>query len=89
MDMFKLVFYFAVAFLAAVGIFIGVIMMITSLQNGSISLSYMSSGTAMNETISRVADSARFWRLFGTMGVLPVVLGAAVMWFSVRKLKGR
>lgn len=88
MEVFKPFFLFAVAFLAAVAIFIGTVVMLTSLQNGAISWSYGSGAKAMAETVTRAADGARFWRLFATLGALPAVIGAAVMWFSVSKLKG-
>lgn len=88
MGMFKLAFLAAIAFLSAVGIFLGAVMLITSLQNGSITLSYTSGGESITDTITRAGDAARFWRLMGTMGALPLVVGAAAMWYSVRKLRG-
>jgi hypothetical protein len=89
MGMFRLFFFGALAFIAGVAIFIGGVMMITSLQNGMIGISYTSGGKAVTETISRTADNARFWRLMVTMGVMPFVIGSAVLWLSVRKLRGK
>ncbi len=87
MAMLKVGFLFAVAFLAAVAMFMGAVMMITSLQNGAISISYTSGGRSIDETVMRAADGARFWRLFWMMGVLPMALGALACWLSVRKLR--
>ena len=87
MQMYRVIFFGALAFFAAVAMFIGVVVMITSLQNGAITWSYTSSGKGITETISRAADAARFWKLFATMGIVPLVLGAIAMWFSVRKLR--
>lgn len=87
MGIFKLVFFAAAAFLAAVAIFMGLVMMLTALQHGSVMLSYTSEGKAVSETITRAGDSDRFWRLFTTMGVLPAVLGAAALWYSVKRLR--
>ncbi len=88
MGMFKLAFLALVAFLSAVGIFIGCVMIVTSLQNGSIALSYTGGGKAITETISRAGDSGRFWQLLLLMGVAPVAIGAGALWYSVRKLRG-
>ena len=89
MGFFKVFFCAAVVIFSAVAIFLGAIMMLTSLQHGAISISYSIEGRNMSETVTRAADSARFWRLFLMMGLLPVTLGATVMWYSVRKLRGR
>ena len=87
MSLYRMIFFGAAAFLAGVAIFMGAVMMITSLQNGAVVLSYSSAGKNITETISLAADSARFWKLFTAMGVAPAVLGAAAMWYSVRKLR--
>lgn len=89
MAIFKMLFFVAIAFFSAVAIFIGTVTLLTSLQNGAITLGYNSGGKAVSETVTQAADSARYWRLLLTMGLLPAVLGAAAMWYSVRKLKGR
>lgn len=89
MSLFKVIFYGALAFLSAVGIFIGAVTMLTSLQNGSIMLTYTADGKAVAETISRAADAGRFWKIFAAMGMLPAVLGVVAMWYSVRKLRAQ
>jgi hypothetical protein len=84
---FRLIFFGVSAFLAAVAIFIGAVTMLTALQSGAIMLSYTSDGRVVAETITRAADAGRFWRLFAAMGALPAVLGAAALWYAIRKLR--
>jgi len=88
MGMFRLAFLAVVAFLSAIGIFIGCVTLLTSLQNGAIALSYTSGGKAITETISRAGDGDRFWRLLLTLGMAPIVIGAGALWYSVKKLRG-
>jgi hypothetical protein len=87
MSFFKILFLAAIAFIAAVAVFLGFVMIVTSLQNGSIMMSYMSSGSSVSETVTRAGDPARFWKLVLTIGVLPLVLGALTLRFAVRKLR--
>lgn len=87
MTFFRPIFFFALGFFAAVAIFVGVVIVITSVQNGTITVSYMSGGKTVEETVSRVTDSARFWKQVSLFGGLPVLFGAFGLWLSVRKLK--
>lgn len=87
MGLFKIAFFIMLALLAGIGVFIGAVMILTSLQNGAVSLSYTVDGRAMTETITRAGDSARFWRLLTMMGFAPVVIGSAALWYSVRYLR--
>ncbi len=87
MGLFRPLFFFVLAFLSAVALFIGTITLLTSLQNGAISVSYTINGRAIDETVSMAADSARFWRYVGLWAGLPLVLGGGGLWYSVRKLR--
>lgn len=87
MGIFRLFFFGAAAFLAAVAIFLGLVVMLTSLQSGSVMLSYTSDGRAVSETITRATDAGRFWKLFTTMGVLPATIGAVALWYCVKRLR--
>lgn len=89
MGMFKLVFLFALAVLAAVALFIGAVTLLTSLQNGAITVSYTVAGKPFEETVRRAADGGRFWRTLGLWSGVPLVLGAGVLWYAVRQLKRR
>lgn len=88
MGIFKLAVLVVITFFSAIAIFLGAVMMITGLQNGAVTISYTQSGKSITDTVTRAGDAARFWQLMGTMGALPFVVGAAAMWYSVRKLRG-
>ena len=87
MGLFKPVFFFALAIFAVVAIFIGAVTLLTSLQNGAITVSYSSYGKPVELTARRGSDEG-FWRLLGLWAGLPLVVGGAVLWYSVRRLKG-
>ena len=76
-----------VVFLGAVGLFLGGVVMLTSWQNGAITLSWTDAGRDVTQTVTRAGDAARFWRLYGTMGLAPAVLGAAAMIFGIGALR--
>ena len=87
MPLFRMALLGGVVFLGAVGVFLGVVVMLTSWQNGAITWSYTDAGRDVTQTVTRAADAARYWRLYGTMGVLPAVLGAAAVLFGLRALR--
>lgn len=87
MSMFRMVFLGALVFIGAVALFLGGVVILTSWQNGAITLSYSDGGRTVVETIGRAADGDRFWRLISTMGLLPAALGAGAMWFGLRALR--
>ena len=87
MPIMRVVFIGALAFIGAVAIFLGAVVMLTSWQSGAIELSYTQAGRAVNETVTRLGDSARFWRLFSLMGIAPFVLGGAAVTIGVRLLR--
>ena len=76
------------AFLSAVGIFIGLVIALASLKSGAIEISYPMDGKVITETITQAGDSARYWRLVLAVCGLPVVIGSAALWYSVKKLRG-
>ena len=87
MPLMRVIFLAGVAFLGAVALFLGAVVMLTSWQSGAISLSYAEAGKGMTETVTRAADAARFWRLYGALGIAPVLLGAAALLLSVWALR--
>jgi hypothetical protein len=88
MGMLKLGFLAGVAFLAAIAIYMGLMILLTSLKLGSITLDYNIGPQAITDTVTRAGEPGRFWQLLMAMGVLPLVGGAAAMWYAVRKLRG-
>lgn len=81
MTMFRAVLAVAMMFIGAVSAFLGVVLLISALQSGSIQLSYGAGAEAVTETASRATDAARYWRLVGSLGVAPALLGTlAARW---------
>lgn len=71
----------AAILIGAIAVMLGVILIWSTLQTGSISLSYGSGAGSVSETISRTADGARYWKMISLLGVAPAVLGLfAAMW---------
>lgn len=87
MTILKFGFFAIAAFISAVGIFVGCVMMLAFLSSGQISVSYLSGGVPVSETVSRAAQNERFWWLFLLIGLGPAVLGAGVLGYSVRRLR--
>ena len=87
MGLLKIAFFAIVAFLAAIGVFIGAVTIWSSLASGAISLSYTVDGKSVSETVTRATDSARYWKLVAQTGAAPVVIGAAALWYSLRKFR--
>ncbi len=80
-------FLACLAFLGALAMFLGALVVLTSLQNGAISWTYTLNGRSITETVTRATDATGFWTRFAQMGGLPLVLGLAALAFSLRRLK--
>lgn len=87
--MMRAVFLAATAFLSAVAIFLGCVLVLTSLKLGSITLSYSDGKDIVTDTVTRAGDAARFWRLFASMGLMPIAIGGVGVWYAARKLRGK
>jgi hypothetical protein len=67
--------------IGAIAAILGVILIWSALQTGSISLSYGSEENLVSEIVSRTADAARYWQLVAGLGIAPAVLGLlAAIW---------
>jgi hypothetical protein len=87
MPLLRIVFLAGVVVLGGVGVFLGILVMVTGWQTGAISLSYVQDGKTVSDTVFRASDSARFWRLFGLMGAVPAVIGLAAVLLGVRAIR--
>lgn len=87
MTMLKAGFLVVAILLSAVAIFIGIVLLTTSLKLGNITLSYTLNNETMTETVLRANDAARFWNLLIFIGVMPLVVGALSLWYSLRILR--
>lgn len=64
----------AALLLGAIAAFLGVVVTVSALSTGAISVSYGS----VSETITRTADAARYWQFVMMLGLAPAVLGALI-----------
>lgn len=87
MPLFRMIFLVALVFFGGVALFLGGVVMLTSWQNGAITLSYTQEGRTIVETISRTADSGRFWQMYSWMGIAPAVFGVAALAFGLRAIR--
>ena len=71
----------AAMFIGAIGAFLGVVILISALQSGSIHLSYGTGAGAVTETVSRTGEAARYWQYLIALGAAPAVFGSlAARW---------
>ena len=87
MSLLRTIFLAALVFFGGVAVFLGGVVMLTSWQNGAITLSYTQGGRSIVETVSRAADGGRFWQLYSWMGIAPALFGAAALAFGLRALR--
>lgn len=88
MPMFRAGLAVAAMLLGAIAAFTGVVMIASSLQSGSVSLSYNSGDSIISETVTRAGDAVRYWQLVAALGVAPVVLGGLAArwgWLTVNR----
>lgn len=72
----------------AVALFMGAVVSVTALRNGSIAVSYRTSSGPMVHSARRETDPAEYWRLLGLAGGLPLLLGGLSIWSGRRMLRG-
>ena len=71
----------AAMFIGAIAAFLGIVLMFSALKSGSIQLTYGTGEHTVSETAWRATDAMRYWRLFGLLGVAPVIAGTiAARW---------
>jgi hypothetical protein len=88
MALVRIVFFAGLVVLGAIGLFLGLVFLLATGSDGPIAISYMAeSGKTVIETVQRSEDPDRYWRLYTTMGILPLVGGAAATWFGVRAFR--
>lgn len=87
MAIFKLGFFAVAAFISGVAVFVGCVLMLAALKSGQISMSYVSGGQPVSETVTQALDNGRFWLLFVVIGLAPAVLGTGALVYSVRRIR--
>lgn len=77
-----------VIFVGAIAALLGLVIMLSALKTGVITIGYGSGESAISETIARTVDEARFWQFFVALGLLPFVggiLGARWGWRTINR----
>lgn len=87
MAMLKIVFFGGLVVLGAVAVFLGAVFLLSVGSEGPISISYVRQGETVIETVRKAEDPARFWRLYTTLGIAPLLLGAMAAALGMRALR--
>jgi hypothetical protein len=87
MTMFRAGLAAAAVFIGAIAALLGVVILVSALGSGTISLSYGAGVTAVTDTVSQSGDPSRFWRLVAALGAAPAMLGAAAATWGFRQLR--
>ncbi len=77
----------AAMLIGGIAAFLGIIMLLSSLNSGSISMSYGTGDAAVSEVVTRAADAARYWKMIIGLGVLPLALGVAASMWGWRQIR--
>lgn len=74
-------------FLGAVAVFMGAVVLLSSLRAGQISTSWQSAEGLVMLTRSRASEPEEFWKLVGLFGALPLAFGGAAIWWGRRTMR--
>lgn len=74
--------------LGGVGVLFGGVTTIGMLSSGEVAYTVPQTGGVVARTVSRAGEPDAFWRLFGLLGLLPLVLGGAAAWYGWRSIGG-
>lgn len=90
MAILRLVFLAGLVFLGGIAVLLGFVSALSGWQNELIQLVYTdAAGSQVTETVTRAADSERYWWLMSTTGFLPLAIGAISVAFGLRSLRQR
>jgi hypothetical protein len=87
MTMFRAGLAAAAVFIGAIAALLGVVILVSALGSGTLSLSYGAGAAAVTETVSQSGNPDRFWRLVAALGAAPAALGAAAALWGLRQLR--
>ncbi len=74
-------------FFSAVGVFMGCAVTLSALAKGSISYSFGEGKDIVTRTATLAGDPTAFWQRLALIGILPILLGAAGVWWGRRQLR--
>jgi hypothetical protein len=87
MGMFRLAVAVGMMGLGAIAVFMGAVVLISSLSSGKVSYSVGRDGATIATSHERSGDPSGYWRALGLTGGLPAVLGLFAVWYGRRVLK--
>ena len=76
-------------FFSAIAMFMGAAVAINALSTGAISYSFGTGSEIVTRTATLAADPANYWQRLAIFGLLPIVLGAAGIWWGRRTLRAQ
>lgn len=85
MDVFRAAMMVAVIVFGAIAALLGFVVLVVGLPAGSLTLSFVSGAM---ETVTRAGDPERFWRLMLALGAAPLLIGAGMVKFGMRRIRG-
>ncbi|MEQ1648636.1 MAG: hypothetical protein ABL898_08640 [Hyphomicrobiaceae bacterium] len=88
MSIFKLGFALIATFLGGIAAFVGAAVTYLALKSGEISVSMTQGASAVGHVARRASEPQQFWNDLTWFGLVPLVVGSIVAWFSWRSLKG-
>ena len=65
----------AAMFIGGIAAFLAAVIAFSAFKSGSLQISYGTGADAVSETIALASDTARFWKWFIILSVVPGVLG--------------
>lgn len=77
----------ALIFFGAVAMFMGLSVTISALVNGSITYSFGSGADLVTRTATRTGEPDVYWTRLAVLGLMPVALGAAGVWWARHMLR--
>jgi hypothetical protein len=86
MSLLRYVFMVGVMFLGGVALFVGGVVTASAIASGTITYSYGTGAEAVARTISLATEPGAFWQRVALLGLLPMVLGTAGIWWSRGRL---
>lgn len=87
--MLRVAMYVAAVFIGAILAFLGIIVVLSALKSGELTLVYGGNTGTKTDVISRAADESRFWQLLILVGGIPAIGGLIATRWGWRKLNNR
>ncbi|MBK9079399.1 MAG: hypothetical protein IPL91_09875 [Hyphomicrobium sp.] len=72
MPMFRAGLAVAAMLIGGIAAFLGIVVALSALKTGSVSLSYGVGDAAVTETVMQAVDASRYWLLVGGLGSRPL-----------------